>query len=471
MADALRHIEIHLADCLTASVGNNAGANQSWNGIYKENLTVPSRMITIYGKGIKIGNNVYNVDSGYGNILKEYSSSRRFGVSSNDLRPCLTFHGLTETRDTHSRLRSGIHVGGTCRTSILKRSFDSIQGNGSNTVTIHIASGQFYYPITIPTTYPTEPLIRIAVQGTVNYNATYDITSKIDETTFIATRISGTNANTGIETVGTFFESDSAGASGLSHDASFINCYMQGQYTCDDGTVNSSAPTAGTEILFSLGSRWYAGIEGRTVLLQRWEDTTLAGTNIVSSIAGMNNCSFAGSITASTFTYSTDDMGFMNCRFNSAVTFTVSSAGQTVRMDSASHNSFLNSSSTWVTNTPIVQKDFCPLPIALTAQTATKALTTIVTPSVDGTYLLTLYCSCTTAGTAGTVTPALKWNDDTTVQTLNLSAVSLTTQGSYVSQTLFVKAKAGQTIQYSATVSGATGSPQYALYVNAKSLS
>lgn len=82
-----------------------------------------------------------------------------------------------------------------------------------------------------------------------------------------------------------------------------------------------------------------------------------------------------------------------------------------------------------------------------------------------------MYCSCTTAGTAGTVTPALKWNDDTTVQTLTLTAVGLTTQGSYTSQTLFVKAKAGQTIQYSATVVGATGSPQYALYVNAKSLS
>lgn len=470
MQDALRHFEIYLSDALTASIGNNAGANQSWNGVYKENLTVPCRMITIFGKGVKIGNNVYNVDSGYGNILKEYSASRRFGVASADLRPCLTFVGLTECRDSHSRLRSGIHVGGTCRTSILKRTFDSIQGDGSNKITVHIASGQFYYPITIPTTYPTEPLIRIAVQGTTNYNATYDIVQKIDDVTFVAQRISGTNVNTGIETSGSFFESDSAGASGVTHDSSFINCFMQGQYTCDDGTVNSAAPTAGGEVLFSAGSRWAAGIEGRGITVQRWDNTTLAGTSIVSTIAGMNNCSFAGALTTSTFTYSTDDMGWANCRFNSAMVFTVSSASQTVRMDDTTYNSFLNAGCTWATNTPTVQKSYSSLPVALTAQTATKALTTLITPPVDGMYLLNLYCSCTTAGTAGTVTPALQWNDDTTLQTLNLSPVSLAAQGAYSQQAIAVKCKAGVAIKYSATVSGATGSPQYALYVSVKNL-
>lgn len=471
MSDALRHFSIYLSDSLTASIGNNSGSNQSWNGVYKENLIVPSRMITIYGAGVKIGDNVYNVDTGFGNILKEYSSSRRFGVSSSDIRPCLTICGLTEARDNQSRLRTGIHVGGTCRTSILKRNFDSIQGNGTNQVTIHVTSGQHIYPITVTSTYPTEPRIRIAIQGTTNYNATYDITSKVDESTFIATRISSTNANTDIETSGTFFESDSAGASGVTHDAAFINCYMMGKYTCDDGTVNSAAPTAGGEVLYSVGCKFYTGIEGRGITLQRWDNTTLAGTNIVSSIAGVNNCSFAGSLTTNTFTYGTDDMGWMNCRFNSAFPITVNNASQTVRMDSTSYNSFLTSGSTWITNTPVVVKDFNPTPINLIAKTTSVVITTIFTPPVDSTYQVNVYCSCTTAGSAGTITPIIGWKDDTTTQSLSLSAVDLTIQGNYFQQIIFIKCKAGQPITYATTVTGATGSPQYSLSVSVINIS
>jgi hypothetical protein len=129
---------------------------------------------------------------------------------------------------------------------------------------------------------------------------------------------------------------------------------MQGQYTCDDGTVNGAAPTAGTEVLYSVNSRWETGIEGRTILAQRWEDTTLAGTNIISSIAGMFNCSFSGSLQLASFTYSTDDMGFMSCRFNSATPITLTGAGQTVRMDATTYTSFISSGSSWVTNTPTI---------------------------------------------------------------------------------------------------------------------
>jgi hypothetical protein len=347
-SDAMRHIEIHISDSLT-SLPTNAPA--TFDGVYEENLTVPSRMITMYGAGVKVGNNGASV--GFGNILKEYSSSRRFGATSSELRPCLTLVGVANARDTHSRLRNSFHVGGNCRTSILQRNLDSIQGNGVNTVTIHVAPGQFPYPITIPSTFPAEPLIRIAVRGTTNYNATYDITSQIDATTFIGTRITGTNASVALEVAGSFFESDSAGASGVTHDAAFINTYMQGAYTCDDGTVNGAAVTAGTEVLFSNGVRYFTGIEGRTILCQRWESVTLT-TAILSSIAGMNNCSIDGNMTVSTFTYGADDMGFMNIRFGASITFTVSSAGQTVRMDGVTLTSFLNTGSSWVTNTPTI---------------------------------------------------------------------------------------------------------------------
>lgn len=347
--DAMRTIHIYISD-KTSAVESVSGS-QTFNGCYPENLTVPCRKITLIGYGVKIGDN--GAGSGGGNILKEYSSSRRFGATSSEFRPCLTLVGLAEVRDSHQRLRNGFHVGGNCRTSILTRNFNSIQGDGNNKITIHVAPGQHTYPITV-SNYPTTPYIRITVQNTTNYNGTYDITQQIDATTFVATRISGTNANTGIETTGIFFESDSAGASGVTHDSCFINTYMQGNYTCDDGTVNAAAPTAGTEVLYSEGSRFFTGIEGRNILCQRWINTTLAGTNTVSSIAGMNNCSFAGTLSLSTFTYSTDDMGFMSCRFNSAVPITVSSAGQTIRIDAITYKSFRDNGCTWITNTPII---------------------------------------------------------------------------------------------------------------------
>ena len=347
--DAMRTIHIYVSG-KTSAVESISGG-QTFSGCYSENLTVPSRRITIFGYGVKLGDN--GAGSGGGNILKEYSTGRRFGATSSELRPCLTLVGLAEVRDNHQRLRNGFHVGGTCRTSILTRSFDSIQGDGSNKITVHVAAGQYAYPITV-SNYPTTPYIRISVQNSLYYSGTYDITEKIDDTTFVATKVSGTNLHTEIETSGRFFESDSAGASGLSHDSCFLNTYMQGAYTCDDGTVNGAAPTAGTEVLYSEGSRFYTGVEGRSILLQRWINTTLAGASIINSSEGMNNCSISGTLTLSTFTYATDDMGFIANRFNSAVPITVSSAGQTVRMDAITYKSFRDAGCTWVTNTPTI---------------------------------------------------------------------------------------------------------------------
>jgi hypothetical protein len=331
LADASRHIIINIS-------GKSALPAALFSGIYTENLTVPSRFITLQGYGVKIN----------GSILKEYSSSRRFGASSSEIRPTLTTIGFSNARDSHPRIRNGFHIEGATRTTILTRNVDSVVGDGVNHVTIHVTSGQFAYPITV-----SSPAIRIKVNGTTDYNYTYDITSQIDATTFVGTRVSGTNAVTTAE-AGSFFESDSAGSSGVTHDAHYINTYQLGAYTCDDGTVNGAAPTSGTEVLYSVGSRWFTGIEGRTILLQRWDNNTLAGTNTVSSIAGMNNSSISGNITVSTFTYGTDDMGFINNRFNGATVFTVSSAAQTVRMDSVTYNSFLSAGGTWVTNTPTI---------------------------------------------------------------------------------------------------------------------
>jgi hypothetical protein len=512
--DAMRTTHIYVSGKLSATAGYSP---QTFDGCYQENLTVPNRRITIIGYGVKLGDN--GDGTGMGNILKEYSPSRRFGATSSEMRPCLTLVGLANARDSHQRLRNGFHVAGSCRTSILARSFDSIQGNGTNRITVHIASGQFTYPITVTANYPTEPYIRIAVSGTTNYNGTYDITGSVDGSTFVATRVSGTNAATAVETSGSFFESDSAGASGITHDACFINTYMQGHYTCDDGTVNAAAPTAGTEVLYSIGAKYFTGVTGRGILFQRWEDTSLSAVGVtagnfvigatytitavgstnftligaasntvgvvftatgvgsgtgtatlnnqISSIAGMFDCSISGPLTVANFTYSTDDMGFMSCRFNAAMVFTVGSSGQTVRMDATTYASFLKNGCTWATNTPTVDVARNMAGVNLTAQTATKSVTTLFTPPVASFYRVSVYCSCTTAGTAGTVIPALIWKDASGVsQTVSLPAVNLNTLGSYSQQSVVMKCQAGQVAQYSATVAGATGSPQYDLMIS-----
>lgn len=456
MADAMRHIVIYIGDALTAGTGNAGGNDQSWDGVYEENLTVPSRMITMIGAGVKIGKNFYaSGDSTKGNILKEYSSSRRFGASSSDLRACLTLVGIANSRDSQNRLRNGFHVGGSCRTSILQRNADVINYVDASTISVHVTAGQFTYPITVPpvsqqisagsfvvnqyytiftpgttnftaigaannnpgTTFKAtgagsgtgvatvEPPIYITVTGTANYNGAYIITSKVDGSTFLATKKSGTVTSSGAQS-GAFFESDTAGASGVTHDAMFVNCYMQGLYTCDDGVINNAATTAGQEVLYLNNTKLFTGIAGRGLYLNRNDnvsyssiaitagsfvigavytiasvgttDFTLIGAAsntvgvtftatgvgsgtgtatlvmLVNTIASVANSSFTGSMQTSTFTYTTDDMGFMNCRFNSAFPFIVTSTGQTVRMDGATMTSFLNTGSSWVTNTPTV---------------------------------------------------------------------------------------------------------------------
>jgi hypothetical protein len=402
--DAMRSIGIYISDNYSAIAG---GTPATFDGCYPENLTVPCRKITIFGNGIKIGDNGSGLPTGVGNVLKEYSTGRRFGASSSEFRPCLTFVGLCNARDSHQRLRNGFHVAGSCRTSTIRRNLSSIQGDGVNHITVEVAAGQFYYPITVPTL--PDPLIRINVNNTTNYNGNYDITTKIDDTHFIATRVSGTNANVGIETSGRFFESDSAGAAGMSHDSCFINTYMQGHLICDDGTINYPndtivPPTAGTEVLYAYGSRFYTGVTGRTILMQRWDNTTInsigftagafikgatytitaigstdftligassntvgviftatgvgvgSGTALlnwqVSSISGLYFCSLSGAMTLeAAFTYSTDDMGLVLNRFNSAVVINCKAA-TTLRLDLITLKSFMSAGCTWVTNTP-----------------------------------------------------------------------------------------------------------------------
>lgn len=105
---------------------------------------------------------------------------------------------------------------------------------------------------------------------------------------------------------------------------------------------------------------------------------------------------------------------------------------------------------------------------ALTAQAASIAATTLYTPPLAaGFYRLNGYLVVTTAGTAGTVILSYSYRDPSaTIQSPAQSVLNLNTLGTYsrTNQIFYVDAS-GTPIQFSATVAGASGSPQFALFI------
>jgi hypothetical protein len=100
--------------------------------------------------------------------------------------------------------------------------------------------------------------------------------------------------------------------------------------------------------------------------------------------------------------------------------------------------------------------------VALTAQTASVAATNLIpTPSTTALYQITYALTTTTAGTGGTVSLTLTWNNGA-AQTVTTANVNLNTLGAFVSGTQIIKATSGIP-QYSTTVAGAAGGPQYSL--------
>ena len=161
-----------------------------------------------------------------------------------------------------------------------------------------------------------------------------------------------------------------------------------------------------------------------------------------------------------------DCVGLFGCQIASTAAFN-GTASAPLKMDGFTNYYFKSVSAVLSAVTPkLILNDVTPAALNLTAQTASIVTTTLFTPAADGTYQVNVYCSCTTIGTAGTVTPTIGWRDDSTTQSLNLSSVGLTVQGTYVQQSIFVKCKSGQPITYATTVAGATGSPQYSMYFN-----
>jgi hypothetical protein len=106
------------------------------------------------------------------------------------------------------------------------------------------------------------------------------------------------------------------------------------------------------------------------------------------------------------------------------------------------------------------------------AQTASIPTVDAYIPFASAFYRVSIYLVTTTAGTGGTVTATFSWNDGTGYQSSTSAAVPLTTVGSYQkfnAQTIHVvgdpNSDGTSLIRFYTTVTSATGSPQYAVYV------
>ena len=399
--DACKHIEVYISNSHSSVQGTNAVADSNFDGVYVEGSTsaplwVPPRVITFYGNGIKIGNT--NGASGYGNIIQEVSTARRFGANSAELRHTMTFVGTTNPRDSQQRIRNSFHIGGDLRIKPLVRTIASIQGDASgpnDRVTITINGGQnqwdpsvspgsykavtldgstdrvtlashglsnssgsqrvffkdltgitglsidtpycivnatgndFQLALTVggavidfsgtgsgtlmstPTVVPWEDLVRISVSGTTNYNTAYDIIEKISSTSFIAKRTSGTNTSSALETsVGSFYETDSTGGSAqITQDIAFINAYMQGRLSKDDGTNNGSSQNAGALVVFAKDSRFFSGMSCASATLQRLENCTIVWTANSGSVLSFSRTSNVVTVnTTATLTWAVGDI-------------------------------------------------------------------------------------------------------------------------------------------------------------------
>lgn len=101
--------------------------------------------------------------------------------------------------------------------------------------------------------------------------------------------------------------------------------------------------------------------------------------------------------------------------------------------------------------------------IRLTGQTSTISASTLFTPPADGEYQFSFVLKNTVNGSAGTAVIALIWSDETTSNSVNLATLALSTANQFQDGIKVIHAIAGQAIQYSVTVAGATGSPQFSV--------
>lgn len=106
--------------------------------------------------------------------------------------------------------------------------------------------------------------------------------------------------------------------------------------------------------------------------------------------------------------------------------------------------------------------------VSLTGQTASIGTTAITTPTAAGVWDIDVYHVCTTAGTGGTLTTTISWNDGTAARSASPAANISLAGTNFAGGIQCIRGAASNAINYSTTVAGATGSPQYALYIVAR---
>jgi hypothetical protein len=105
-------------------------------------------------------------------------------------------------------------------------------------------------------------------------------------------------------------------------------------------------------------------------------------------------------------------------------------------------------------------------PLELTAQTASITTTAAYTALVTGTYRVSIIGYVQSAGSAGTCSLGIGWNDGSSSKSVSVgSGLTLSSSTSQATGTYTLHVASGQAINYYTTVSGATGSPQYGLDV------
>ncbi|MEX3914873.1 hypothetical protein AB4Y43_01315 [Paraburkholderia sp. BR10872] len=102
--------------------------------------------------------------------------------------------------------------------------------------------------------------------------------------------------------------------------------------------------------------------------------------------------------------------------------------------------------------------------VNLTGKTASISSTSLLTGAAAGVYRATVDLITTAVGTAGTVTATITSNNGTMSPSQTTGALSLSATGE-LSATFTLYSAANQSINYSTTLAGATGSPQYAMRI------
>ena len=103
--------------------------------------------------------------------------------------------------------------------------------------------------------------------------------------------------------------------------------------------------------------------------------------------------------------------------------------------------------------------------VALVGQASGTSATPLMTPPADGLFQLSYYVETIVTGAVGTLALAFGWTDENGVQAITpVSSLLLTTTG-YASGEIIVHAKTTGTINYTVTLTGVVGSPQYNLYI------